>query len=43
MANAMTVSGLEQARTMITSGNVSGFYKHMADQGYNYALLEPLT
>jgi hypothetical protein len=39
MASSMTVAQLEQARTMITSGDVKGFYQYMADQGYNYALL----
>jgi hypothetical protein len=39
MATPMTRAQLEQARAMINSGNVSGFYAYMANQGYNYALL----
>uniref|UniRef100_UPI002AB607E5 calcium-binding protein n=1 Tax=Paraburkholderia heleia TaxID=634127 RepID=UPI002AB607E5 len=39
MATPMTTAQLEQARTMISSGDISGFYSYMASQGYNYAIL----
>jgi hypothetical protein len=39
MTPPMTTSELEQARTMISAGDLAGFYTYMANQGYDYALL----
>jgi hypothetical protein len=39
MATPMTVAELQQAQSMIASGDLSGFYAYMSDMGYNYAVL----
>lgn len=39
MPNTLTTAQLRTAQSMITSGNVTGFYNYMAGQGYGYANL----
>lgn len=37
MPNSLTTAHLTTAQTMITNGNLLGFYSYMASQGYGYA------